>query len=191
MKKKIGFAITGSFCTLSQAVNALKTLTEDYDVLPILSEKVAATDTRFYRAADLRKTVEEICGKPPVTRIEGAEPIGPKKLLDALVVCPCTGNTLSKIAAGITDTAVTMSAKSCRRNDVPVVLALATNDALSGSAPAIGTLLSRKGFYFVPFFQDDVIEKPTSLQSDFSLTKSALEAAFSGKQIQPLFRTGK
>lgn len=186
-KKRIGFAMCGSYCTHEAAVMALKDLCEEYEtVIPILSEKSAVTDTRFGTAEELIATVEELTEETVISSITAAEPIGPKKLLDVLVIAPCTGNTLGKLANGITDTAVTMAAKAHLRNDRPVVLAIATNDGLSASAQNIGILLARKNYYFVPFGQDDAIAKPCSLIADFSKISETVDAALNGRQVQPL-----
>ncbi len=186
--KTIGFALCGSFCTHSRAVAALETLTTQYaHIIPIVSEIVSATDTRFGTANDLLARLTQLCGRPPLASVKEAEPIGPKGLLDLLVIAPCTGNTLSKMAAGITDSSVTMAAKAQLRNGRPVVVCVASNDGLSASAPAIGQLLMRKNIYFVPFGQDDPRNKPTSLIADFSQLPATIEAAFFGRQIQPLF----
>ena len=183
----MGFALCGSFCTLSKAVETLRDLAErGYALWPILSEITVCTDTRFGRAADFRTEIEEICGRSCITTVAQAEPIGPKKLLDALVICPCTGNTLGKLAHGVTDGPVTMAAKAHLRNSRPLIIAPSTNDGLSASAPNIGTLLGRKGVYFVPFGQDDPAGKPCSLVADFRKTADALEAALRGVQLQPL-----
>ncbi|MBR4287840.1 MAG: dipicolinate synthase subunit B [Clostridia bacterium] len=187
MKKTIGFALTGSFCTLEKAFEAIRTLSPHYEIFPILSEKVATTDTRFYKKEEVFSHLEHLCQKKPWTTIPQVEPIGPKDLLDLLVICPCTGNTLSKIANGITDTSVTMAAKSHRRQGKPVLIALSTNDALSGSAASLGEVLDKKHYYFVPLRQDDPKGKPFSLQSDFSLLPDAIEAALEGRQLQPIF----
>lgn len=185
--KTIGFAICGSFCTHAQAVAALERLTQQYEqVIPILSEITAATDTRFGTARDLLDRVEGLCARPAIRTIREAEPIGPKGLLDMLVIAPCTGNTLSKMAAGITDSCVTMAAKAHLRNGRPIVVCVASNDGLSGSAPALGQLLMRKNLYFVPFGQDDPIHKPTSLIADFAQLDRTVEEAFFGRQLQPL-----
>ena len=183
----IGFAVCGSFCTHARAVRALEELHAAYgQIVPIVSETTAATDTRFGRAHDLMREMERICGRRVIDTIAKAEPIGPGKLLDVLVICPCTGNTLAKLAAGITDTAVTMAAKAHLRNGKPVVVALATNDALAGSAKNIGALLDKKNLYFVPFRQDDPVGKPTSLVADFNLVAQTVAAALEGRQVQPL-----
>lgn len=186
-EERIGFAMCGSFCTHKEAVKALETLCAEYEtVIPIVSEVCAATDTRFGKAEDLMKELEQITGHPVISTIPAAEPIGPKKQLDLLVIAPCTGNTLGKLANGITDSAVTMAAKAHLRNDRPVVLGIATNDGLSGSAANIGTLLARKNYYFVPFGQDDAFGKPCSLIADLSELSAAVSAALDGKQHQPL-----
>ena len=183
----VGFAMCGSFCTLNAAVNELKNLKEKgYNLFPIMSPIVQVTDTRFGAADDFKSRVMEICEKDIISNVKEAEPIGPKKMLDILVIAPCTGNTAAKLANGITDTALTMAAKAHLRNGRPVVIAIATNDALSGSAKNIGALLNTKNVYFVPFEQDDAHAKPTSLISDFSLIDDTIRAAIEGKQIQPL-----
>ena len=183
----VGFAMCGSFCTLSKAVAALKDgAARGWNLFPILSEITAATDTRFGSAAALRAQVEAICGRKAIATVAEAEPIGPKKLLDALIICPCTGNTLAKLAHGVTDGPVTMAAKAHLRNGRPLILAVSTNDGLSGSAPNIGTLLGRKGVYFVPFGQDDCRGKPASLVADFTRGADTVEAALRGEQLQPL-----
>lgn len=190
--RKIGFAFCGSFCTYSQAMEVLERVQSRYgDVLPIVSEAGAATDTRFGAAHDFMREMERICGRRVVDSIAKAEPIGPRHLLDVLVICPCTGNTLAKLAHGVTDGTVTMAAKAHLRNGRPLVLALATNDGLAASAPNVGTMLGRKGVFFVPFRQDDCYEKPTSLVSDFSLTGDTLALAMQGKQYQPLLLGAK
>lgn len=155
-------------------------------VVPIVSEVVAETDTRFGKAHDLMREMERICDHRVIDTVKGAEPIGPQKLLDLLIICPCTGNTLGKLAAGVTDTSVTMAAKAHLRNERPVLIAPSTNDGLSASAAGIGALLARKYIYFVPFGQDDFEKKPTSLVADFSLVADAAQAALAGRQLQPL-----
>ena len=187
MELKLGFALCGSFCTMGEAVSALERAAARYDtVLPILSEAAAETDTRFGRAEDWLARVEAACGRPAVTTVAEAEPIGPKKLLDVLVICPCTGNTLAKLANGVTDGPVTMAAKAHLRNGRPLVLAIATNDGLSAAAPNLGALLGRRNVYFVPFGQDDCRGKPTSLIADFGRVEETVEAALRGEQLQPL-----
>ena len=184
---RVGFAFCGSFCTFSQAMEALGRVRARYgDVTPIVSEASAVTDTRFGRACDFLAEMERICGKPVIDSIARAEPIGPKGLLDVLVICPCTGNTLAKLANGITDTAVTMAAKAHLRNGRPVVLCPATNDGLAASARNIGALLDKKNVYFVPFRQDDPAKKPTSLVADFSKVEDTIDAALAGRQLQPV-----
>ena len=189
---RVGFAFCGSFCTWGAAMAALEQVAGRYgDVTHIVSETGAATDTRFGNAHDFMREMQRICDKRPIDSIRAAEPIGPRKLLDALVICPCTGNTLAKLAHGVTDGTVTMAAKAHLRNGRPLVLALATNDGLAASAPNVGTMLGRKGVFFVPFRQDDCYEKPTSLVSDFSLTGDTLALAMQGKQYQPLLLGAK
>ena len=184
---RVGFAFCGSFCTFSQAMEALGRVRTRYgDVTPIVSEASASTDTRFGRAHDFLAEMERICGKPVIDSIARAEPIGPKGLLDVLVICPCTGNTLAKLANGVTDTAVTMAAKAHLRNGRPVVLCPATNDGLAASARNIGALLDKKNVYFVPFRQDDPAKKPTSLVADFSKVEDTIDAALAGRQLQPV-----
>ena len=187
MKPKLGFALTGSFCTLDKAFQAIRLLSPHYEIYPILSETVATTDTRFFKKEEVVTRLEELCQKTPWCSIPEVEPLGPKNLLDLLVICPCTGHTLTKIALGITDTSVTMAAKSHRRGGKPILIALSTNDALSGSAASLGKVLEKKNCYFVPLRQDAPNEKPFSLQSDFSLLPEAIEAALEEKQLQPLF----
>lgn len=183
----VGFALCGSFCTLTKAVAALEQVTACYpSVWPIMSEITASTDTRFGAAREFRERVEELCGRKIIHTVAGAEPIGPQKLLDILVICPCTGNTLAKLAHGVTDGAVTMAAKAHLRNGRPLVIAPSTNDGLSTAAPNIGMLLGRKQVYFVPFGQDDCRGKPTSLVADFTQVADAVEAALQGRQLQPL-----
>ena len=177
----------GSFCTHAKAMAALEQVRAQWNtVIPIVSQAVADTDTRFGNAHDLMREMERICDHRVISTVKGAEPIGPQKLLDLLIICPCTGNTLGKLAAGVTDTSVTMAAKAHLRNGRPLLIAPATNDGLSASAASIGQLLSRKYIYFVPFGQDDPEKKPTSLMADFSLVVPAARAALEGRQLQPL-----
>ena len=183
---KLGYAITGSFCTVSRSLEVLKALAENTDIVPIVSEAVLTTDTRFGKASDTVKRITEICGRVPISTVADAEPLGPACPLDALIICPCTGNTLARLANGITDGAVTMAAKAHLRSDRPLVIALSTNDALSQNLKSISALLVRKSVYFVPFGQDDPFKKPYSMISDFSLVERTLEYARSGKQLQPL-----
>lgn len=185
--KTVGFAICGSFCTHQRALSCLERLVRQYtQVIPIVSEISATTDTRFGTAGDLLATVERLCGRPAIRSVFEAEPIGPKGLLDLLIIAPCTGNTLSKMAAGITDSCVTMAAKAHLRNARPIVVCVASNDGLSGSAPALGQLLMRKNLYFVPFGQDDPVNKPTSLIADFDRVDETARLALQGHQLQPV-----
>lgn len=184
----IGFAMCGSYCTHKYAIDQMRQLVRvGYDILPIMSENVYSTDTRFGTAKELIQKVTDICGREVVHTIVDAEPIGPKLNLEAMVVCPCTGNTLAKISAGITDTAVTMATKAHLRSNRPLVIALASNDALSANLKNIGQMLSRKYVYFVPLYQDDPQKKPHSLIADFSLLIPTLTAAVSGEQYQKIF----
>ncbi len=183
----IGFAMTGSFCTHQKALGILEKLTADTEVLPVVSECVYTTDTRFGTAADLLKQLQALCGREPVHTIRDAEPLGPKIALDVLLICPCTGNTLAKIAAGITDTPVTMAAKAHLRCDRPLVLALCSNDALAANLKNIGTLMEKKSVFFVPMRQDDPVKKPHSLVADFTRVFDTLKLAAEGKQLRPVF----
>lgn len=182
----IGFALCGSFCTYSKVFPVLELLCRDYRVTPIFSEAAYTTDTRFGTALEHITTVRELCGISPLHTISQTEPIGPKKLFDILVIAPCTGNTLAKLSHGIADGPVTMAGKSHLRNNRPILIAVSTNDALSGAAANIGTLMNRKHYYFVPFGQDDPINKPNSMVADFNQIPNALEAALEGHQIQPI-----
>ena len=183
----LGYAFCGSFCTIKESYKALEKLAkEDIKIKPIMSQIVYSTDTRFGKASDLIKNVEEICNDKVIHDIVSAEPIGPKNLLDIIVVAPATGNTLSKIALGITDTPVTMAVKAHLRNNKPVVLAIATNDALGASAKNIGLLHNTKNIYFVPYRQDDPHSKNNSLVCDFSLINETVEAALKGTQLEPV-----
>lgn len=167
---KVGYAMCGSFCTFSRAFKQAEVLKSmGADILPIMSYNAHSLDTRFGTAKEQVEKFTEICGKSPIVTIQEAEPIGPKNLTDILIVCPCTGNTLSKLANSITDTPVTMAVKSHLRNGKPVIIALATNDALSGSAKNIGTLMNYNNYYFVPFSKDDPCKKPYSAVADFTL----------------------
>ncbi len=183
-----GFAITGSFCTHSAALEQLKRLVDSgVETVPILSETAFCTDTRFGSASELRSTMEELCKNKCVHTIVEAEKFGPAKPLDALIIAPCTGNTLAKLAAGITDTAVTMSAKAHLRCNRPLLIALASNDALAANLKNIGTLLNRKSIYFVPMCQDSPKDKPHSLVADFSSIEDSYRAMLDGQQIRPVF----
>ena len=184
----IGFAMCGSFCTVKKALSELERLVTRHEVQGILSEAVYSTDTRFAPAADVCARMELLTGRPLIHSIVGAEPLGPQTPLEALIICPCTGNTLAKMANGITDTTVTMAAKAHLRSNRPLVLALASNDALSANLKNIGEMLTRKHVYFVPMKQDDPERKPHSLVADFTLLPQTLEAALQGKQYQRLFQ---
>ena len=186
-KERVGFAMCGSFCTHEKVLAELEKLVQLYEtVIPIASEISAFTDTRFGTSDDLMERLEDLTGHEVLCDIPSVEPIGPKGLLDVLVIAPATGNTIAKLAAGITDTAVTMAAKAHLRNGRPILLAPSTNDGLAGSAPSLGALLNRRYIYFVPFGQDDPERKPTSLVSDFSQVADAAQAALEGRQLQPL-----
>lgn len=187
-KKKLGLALCGSYCTYDKVFAAAEKLRAKYDLVPLMSETAAGTDTRFGAASMNLLRLTELTGKEVITTIAGAEPLGPARPLDALVIAPCTGNTLAKLAHGMTDSAVTMAAKAHLRNGKPLVIAFSTNDGLSGSAENIARLLNRKNVYFVPFGQDDPAKKPRSLQSDFELIGDTVEAALRGWQLQPVLR---
>lgn len=184
----IGFALCGSFCTFSAVFPVMRRLSEEYDLIPIFSQAVSTVSSRFGTPEEFGARAEDICGRPPLDTIAQVEPIGPKKLLDALVIAPCTGNTLAKLSHSIADTPVTMAAKSHLRNGRPIVVAVSTNDGLAGAAENIGRLLARKHYYFVPFRQDDPVGKPTSLVADFSALPEALRLALEGKQLQPILQ---
>jgi len=184
--KNIGFGITGSFCTFHRILPVMEELAKENQVYPVLSPAAREWDTRFFKASEFRAAVEGICQRGSITTVVQAEPIGPKKMFDIMVIAPCTGNTLAKLALGITDTPVLMAAKAHLRNGRPILLAPSTNDGLAGSAPSLGALLNRRYIYFVPFGQDDPERKPTSLVSDFSQVADAAQAALEGRQLQPL-----
>lgn len=191
-KLTVGFALCGSFCTIAQSVKQMDILSQkNMNIIPIMSPIVYNTDTRFYPCEKLKNDVVSICKNKIISDIVTAEPIGPKNLLDILVVSPCTGNTLAKLANGITDTCVTMAVKAHLRNNKPVVLAIATNDALGASAKNIGVLLNTKNIYFVPFAQDDPYSKNNSLISDFSMLYDTIQSALIGKQYQPIIADKK
>ena len=187
-KKRLGLALCGSYCTYEKLFQAAEKLAETYDLIPIMSENAAETDTRFGTATEHIKRLMLLSGHKVVTTIAEAEPLGPAQPMDALLIAPCTGNTLAKLSHGITDTAVTMAAKAHLRNGRPVIIALSTNDGLSGSAENIARLLNRKHVYFVPFRQDDPVKKPRSLQADFSLLEETVRAALQGRQLQPILK---
>ena len=181
--------MTGSFCSFEKSLAVMETLAKDYDILPIMSENAYKLDTKFGKAADFRDRIRKICGKDIIRTIPDAEPIGPSVVLDCLIVCPCTGNTLSKIACGITDTPAIMAIKAQLRNERPVLIALATNDGLSGASVSISKLLQRKNIYFVPFAQDSPFKKPRSLVCEFDKVQESLLYALEGKQSQPILAT--
>ena len=182
----IGFALCGSYCTFSKIFPVMELLAREHRVIPIFSENVQKTGSRFGEPAEFYEKVTVITGVEPICTIADAEPIGPKKLLDALIIAPCTGNTLAKLAHSIADTPVTMAAKSHLRNGRPVIVAVSTNDGLAGAAENIGRLLARKHYYFVPFGQDDPKNKPTSLVAHFDKIPETVEQAVRGMQLQPI-----
>lgn len=185
--KKIGFCLCGSFCTLNKAVEALARLKETgASIYPVISENAGTINTRFGKAKDFIEKVTDITGNKPIMSIEDAEPIGPKNSLDIMAVVPCTSNTMAKLCYGITDSAVTMACKAHLRNNKPLVLAIATNDALGTSLRNIGGLMVRKNIYFVPFGQDDHIKKPLSMTAELDLLEDTLCNALEGKQLQPI-----
>lgn len=183
----LGFAMCGSFCTFDAVLTQLEAMRAEFPkIIPIMSTVSYETDTRFGTAADFRARLESACGQPIIHTIAQAEPIGPKKLLDALVIAPCTGNTLAKLANGIADTPVTLAAKAHLRNERPIVIAVSTNDALAGNAENIGKLLARGHYFFVPMRQDNAIKKPRSVVADFTRLPETIRAALNGEQIQPI-----
>ncbi len=188
-KVRLGFALTGSFCTLETVLEEMSQLCPDkYEITPILSPIVASSSTRFMEKDDLFSRLSMITPKKPITTIPEAEPIGPKKLFDVIVVAPCTGNTMSKLALGITDTSVTMAVKAALRNEIPIVIAASTNDALGATAKNIGLLLNTKNVYFVPFSQDMPDSKHRSMVADFTLIEDTVEKAMEGVQLQPIIK---
>lgn len=181
------FALCGSFCTFEAVMPQIQRLCAvGWEVLPLMSYSAANLDTRFGKAAAWRARLEELTGHMPITTLQGAEPLGPQKLAQAMIVAPCTGTTLAKLALGQSDTPVTLGVKSMLRNGRPIILAPSTNDGLSGSAVNLGQLLQRKHFYFVPFGQDDSFKKPASLKSDMTLLPDTLTCALNGVQLQPI-----
>ena len=185
---KIGYCFTGSFCTLTRSLRVLERLVaEGHDIVPIMSENTYYTDTRFQKAEEFSTRVEDLCHKRVIHTVVDAEPLGPQMPLDALIVAPCTGNTLSKVARGITDTAATMAIKAHLRADRPLIVALASNDAMSQNLGSIAALLNRKAVYFVPMLQDSPTGKPHSLVAELEMIPEVLEAAMAGRQIRPLF----
>ncbi len=185
--KRIAVAVTGSFCTFDSVFEALETLS-DAELYPILSDNVYSMDTRFGTAASIRARLEAICGRSCWHTIQEVEPIGPQKLMDLVIVAPCTGNTLAKMAYGVTDTPVAMAVKSQLRNNRPVLLGISTNDGLSASAKNIGIMMERKNVYFVPFYQDDPMRKPASLMLETQELRASALAALHGEQLQPVLR---
>jgi len=183
----LGYALCGSFCTHARSLAVLKQLAAEHEVLPIVSDCVYSTDTRFGKANDLLTNLQTVCNREVIHTVADAEPLGPKISLDLLIIAPCTGNTLAKIAAGITDTPVTMAAKAQLRGDGPVLIALASNDALSANLKNIAALLERKNVYFVPMKQDDPAKKPHSMIAEFEKLPEAAASALDGKQIFPVF----
>jgi dipicolinate synthase subunit B len=190
-KKKtiVGFAICGSFCTFKRVLRIAEELSKDYDLIPIMSQTSYFTDTRFGKAAEHIEALEKITGKKVLHNLTEVEPFGPKKILDAIVVAPCTGNTLAKLANGITDTSVTLATKAHLRNMRPVVIAVSTNDALSGAGKNIGKLFNYKNMFFVPFRQDSFSNKPYSTVADFTLLPKTVENALNNVQLQPILDT--
>ena len=187
-KETVGFALCGSFCTFKKVIPQMKKLVDEgYKVIPIMSPTAYSTDTRFGKAEDFNKEIEEICNEKIIYTISGAEPIGPKELLDVLVIAPCTGNTLGKLSNGISDTSVTLATKAHLRNQRPVIIAVSTNDALGTSARNIGTLMNSKYIYFVPMRQDDHINKPNSIVADFNYIPDTVREVLETKtQPQPI-----
>lgn len=185
---KVGFALCGSFCTFEKAKEQIKYLTEkELEIIPLMSFNAYLTDTRFGKAETHITEIEEICGRKIISTLTDAEPVGPKKMFDILVIEPCTGNTIAKLASGITDTPVTLAAKAHLRNDRPLLIAVSTNDALSMAATNIGKLMNNKNVFFVPMKQDDCEKKPRSVVADFNATYDAIVYALDGKQIQPIY----
>lgn len=184
---KIGFALTGSFCTFQKTLEQMQELiNQGAEVIPIMSYNSYNLDTKFGTASDYIKRIKEITNKDIIHTIQEAEPIGPKKMTDIMLIAPCSGNTIAKLANGITDTPVLMAAKSHLRNQRPLVIAISTNDALSGSAENIGKILNRRNYYFVPFRQDNPITKPNSIVFDSKSIIETLEKALEREQIQPI-----
>lgn len=185
----IGYALCGSFCTFKNSISQMKKLIKNgFKVIPIMSFNAANTDTKFGKASDFKQEIEDICNRKIICTIPDAEPIGPKKMVDVMTICPCTGNTLAKLCNAITDTPVIMAAKSHLRIQKPVVIALATNDALGSSAQNIGKTINMKNIFFVPLKQDDPKNKPQSLVANFDLLEETINMAISNTQIQPLFQ---
>lgn len=187
-KVKVGFALCGSFCTFEKAKEQIKLLSDNgFELFPIMSFNAFSTDTRFGTAVSHIEEIEDICGKKIISSLTQAEPVGPQKMFDILVIEPCTGNTIAKLANGITDTPVTLAAKSHLRNERPLLIAVSTNDALSVAASNTGRLMNNRNIYFVPMKQDDCDKKPRSVVADFSKTYDAIVSALNGKQLQPIY----
>lgn len=185
-KKVVGFGLTGSFCTLSAAINQMQIMADTgYSIVPIVSYSVSTMDTRFGKSSEFIDRIEDICKRKVIRTIQEAEPIGPSGMLDIMVVMPCTGNTLAKLCYGITDTPVTMACKAHMRNNRPLLLSVATNDGLSSNFKNIGNLMNMKNIYFVPLRQDDSIKKPQSIVSDPAMLIASVEAALKGERLQP------
>lgn len=185
--KRVVWAMCGSFCTFEKTLGVMETMVRSgTEVLPLMSFNAAGLDTRFGKAEDWKTRVEAVTGRRPIETLQGAEPLGPQNMADAMIVAPCTGATLAKLAAGISDTPVTLGAKSMLRGAKPLVLAVSTNDGLAASMENLARLINRKNVYLVPFTQDDWLKKPASLQSDYSLIADTLECALRGRQLQPV-----
>ncbi len=188
----IGYCICGSFCTLKSSLKQMENLVElGGKITPVMSYSVLNTDTRFGSSDFFIDSIEKICGQKIIKTIKDAEPIGPQNLIDIMLVAPCTGNTLAKLNSGIVDTPVLMAVKAHIRNNKPVLLALATNDALGANLENIGGLINKKNFYFVPFGQDDYKKKPKSMIADFEKIPDAIEAALKNQQLQPILESPK
>ncbi len=183
----IGYGICGSYCTHARTLKVLEALAKKYDLLPIFSYNVLTTDTRFGRAEDMIEKTQTLCKRKGIKTITEAEPLGPKEPMDAMIIAPCTGNTLAKLACGITDTPVTMAAKAHLRTGRPLLIALATNDAMSGNLKNIATMMEKKNVFFLPMVQDDPVSKPFSLVADFSRMEEGLAAAMKGENLRPVF----
>jgi len=184
---RLGFAFCGSFCTFERVLRVMEQMKADgYDIYPIMSETASATDTRFGTAESFIHRIENICGRKIINTVKAAEPIGPKKMLDVLVVAPCTGNTLAKLSCGIADSAVTLAVKAHLRNERPVIVGVSSNDSLAANAGNIGVLLARRNMYFVPMKQDDAMGKPRSIVAEMELIPDTVRAALEGTQIQPI-----
>ena len=185
----VAFAVCGSFCTLGTAVaQAEQLVRQGWELLPVMSFAASGLNTRFGRAEEWKQRLEQLTGRPVLDTLQGVEPLGPRQLARALVIAPCTGTTLARLTAGLSDTPVTLAAKSLLRVGCPVLIAVSTNDGLGASGENIARLMQRKHYYFVPYGQDDAASKPQSLKADFTLLPAALEAALQGRQLQPVLR---